>query len=269
MIRAITVRAGSSKYTKAAQDHAIALAQAFNARLRIVLAWEGRADEEKVEHQGASSAENAGTPDVDELMLKARQAGITVEEGYRGEGTEEGMVAESRSTDLIVLGLPTEDEANMDRDAGILMHSEKPILRKAESSLLAVQESPRDNLNCVLAIYEGGVEGKGALRMAAHIAEKQNAKVAVLTRMGRIEDATLMASAAKRYLKNYDLPGVQILDEVGNGASRGEILNVAKKVDAGLIVIGSDPYGLMKVLFDIPIAEKTILDTHIPVLIAR
>jgi nucleotide-binding universal stress UspA family protein len=268
MIRAITVRAGSSKYTVAAQAHAIRLAQWFHSRLRVVVAWNGKDTGQESEQRTGRKPEDIAGPDADELMERARRAGLCVDEGFRGEGSLEGLLAESRATDLLVLGFPTEREAESDKFAGHLLHRELPVLRKSECSVLVVRKEPAELKN-ILVVYEGGVENKSALRTAAHIAEKARAGVHILTRKGRREEATILAAAARKYMENYCVETVKSIDDVGDGASRSEILRVAGEIRAGLIVLGTEPYGLMKLLFDFPVAEETVLDSLIPVLVAR
>ncbi|MFW6107163.1 MAG: universal stress protein [bacterium] len=268
MIRIVTVCAGDDTFARAAQQYALTLAKAFGARLCGVLVWEPE-DVEKAREGGyGDDLEQLAQREVKELIDEARAAGLEAEARFRGEGLRKSLLAEGRESDLLVVGMPTEGVSRENRLARALLHAELPLLRKGEASLLVCCRPPA-SVDTVLVSYQGGVEGKAALRLGAHVAERMKANVAVLSIQGDLAQAELLAATAEQYLRAFELPAVETIERAGSPESEGEVLQAVDDAGADLIVFGDEPYGVLERFFGGATAEKVALATETPVLIAR
>jgi nucleotide-binding universal stress UspA family protein len=264
MIRTITVCAGDSFYDEVAFQHAIAMGSLFQARLRVVLVWE----------PGARARDLPGNLDryvreqADGLLKAAAHAGLTAEARFRGEGLPDGALREAREADLLIIGMPTEGAAHDDPLPRAILSSDLPLLRKAESAVLVVCSPPKPP-DRVLVCYQGGTEGKAALRLAGHLAERAQAAVHVLSVQGAIVEAETCAATAAEYLDSFDLPRLETIPRAGSPESEREVLDAADNISADTIIIGDEPYGIIERFFGKATAEQIVLKTQTPVLVAR
>jgi nucleotide-binding universal stress UspA family protein len=268
MIRSIAVNAGESAYADVAQKHAIEMASLFDARLRAVVVWEPEDVEELRQSGAAEDPDQVAQQEVGEFIQSAAQANLTAEARFRGEGVTEGLLAEARECDLLVIGMPTEGVAQGDPLAEALLHDELPLLRKAESSVLVVCSPPR-TIHNVLVVYHGGTDGKAALRLAGVLGERAEARLHVLAVQRNLMEAEELTASAEQYLAAYDVGSVTTLERSGAPDSEGQVLEAADAVEADLIIVGDEPYGLLERFFGEATAERLALATHIPVLVAR
>ncbi|MFW6163518.1 MAG: universal stress protein [Planctomycetota bacterium] len=268
MIRTVTVCAGDSPFHDVAHQHALLMTTLFQGRLRGVLVWEPEAVEAYQASGAGEDINAAARRELKDLLEMAAEAGVTAAPRFQGKGMTDGLLAEAAECDLLVIGMPTEGVAQEDPLAKALLHDELPLLRKAESAVLVVCSPPKAPEN-VLVSYQGGMEGKAALRVAGHLAEAAEAAVHVLSVHGDLAEAERLAAVASEYLGGYDLPSLQTLGQTGSPASTGKVLDVAEETAADLIVIGDEPYGLLEHFFGEDTAERVALATHTPVLVAR
>jgi hypothetical protein len=187
---------------------------------------------------------------------------------FRGEGAIDGLLAEAKESDLLILGMPTEAAAVSDPVAEAMLHDELPVLRGAECSLLIVAEPPR-KLGRALVNYQGGIEGKTALRMAGELAERTSAGLVVLSVQRDLSLASMLTGTAEEYLKGFDLSSVECIADKDSPESESDILHFAHSVRAGIIILGEEPYGFWHRFMGQATAEEVALATRIPVLIAR
>lgn len=266
MIRTIGVCAGEATWTRNAQEYALELARRFGARLRIVGGWEGAA--------GPAAAAPGEAPD--ELMKtktrrlrdRAADVGIPVDEHQRGEGMVEGLKAEARQNDLLVLGSAADDAQSESVGEQAVLADDLEILRRAESAVLVVSRPPQP-IDTILVNYQGELMGKHALRLAGAWGELEKARIIALSVESDATRAGAWAQTAGEYLKGFDLPEVETLHASGDPESEVELLNLAEKRGADVLVIGAKPYGLLDRFFDRDVAVDVALTTQLPLLVAR
>lgn len=164
MVRTVTVCAGEGDYAWAAQQYAIEIARWFGARLRVVSVWAAQEiPEAEIAEEGP---EGLARLEFQPLLARAKGAGVPVKESLRPEGPLRGLLAEARESDLLVLGMPKEGSVGDDPVAAAILEEEMPLLRRAECMVLVVCR-PLRPIRHVLVNYQGGIEGKSALRIAS------------------------------------------------------------------------------------------------------
>ena len=268
MIRTLTVCTGESDLARAAQAHAIDLARAFSARLRA-LHVHTPAQAEEIERANPDvSAEELARHAFKDVLDQAAAAGIEAEGDYRGEGIPYSLIAESRETDLIVLGAPTYAETKGRPSEEEALEIGRAVLRKAESALYVVDRPPSP-IKKVLVAYQGGTEGKAALRLAGHFAEAVQAVLDVISADGDMARAQMRASAAEQYLRGFQLPEVSSFEAIGRPAADTDLIETADRMEADVLVFGDEPYGFLDRFFGDAESEEVALATERPVLIAR
>lgn len=117
--------------------------------------------------------------------------------------------------------------------------------------------------------YQGGVEGKAALRLAGSAAECAGGRVTVLSIAGDPAATASLTEAATDYLSAFRGVRPEALEHRGTPDSEGRILEAADEVGAHLIVLGAEPYGLLDRFLNRNIAEQVALSTERPILVAR
>lgn len=244
MIRSIVIGVGIGIHAEAAQKYALFLAGLFSARVRAVIAWEGGTEEPRM-----MSAT---------LIEQGKKADLTVEERQRGEGVEEGLLAEARTCDILVIGLPAGEE---DSDG-------LALLRRAECSLLLVSRPPTE-IGKILVNYQGGLEGKRALQLAGEVATRAGARLAVLSISSDPREVTRLTAMAADYLSAFNLPDIERIEYGGPADDFGKILEAADETRADLIALGADIHGLLEHFLSRDVVERLALETDVPLLIAR
>jgi nucleotide-binding universal stress UspA family protein len=149
-----------------------------------------------------------------------------------------------------------------------LLDDDLTLLRQAECSVLMVSRTQR-MIQTILVNYQGGLEGKMALRLAGGWGEKTSARVVVLSIDSDPAQAASLTQVATQYLKGYALAEVKTIERSGDPNSELEILDVVREESADLIVVGAEPYGLLARILDQDVAEDLALATELPLLIAR
>ncbi len=266
MIRTITVYTGHNEYAIAAHAHAIEMAKQFGARLKVVNVWEA-------EKGGMLEASNESASDVmhgnlEDIMAAAARSGVRVDEGVRGNGMVRGLPEEARETDLLVLGLPTDEDRNRTDEGDHLVRKERSVLRKVDCALLLVNRPPAP-IRKILALYEDSSSGKSMLRMVAAIAERYGAKLGLLTIENDLARAMALSASAAEYVKGFDIPAVEQLAQDGPTGSKVGILEEADAFDADLIAMGEEGHNWLERFFGENLAERTALSTSIPLLLVR
>ena len=262
VIATITTQAGDSRYAKAAQDYAFALSQALGARLRIIALW----GEDTVPKD--IDAEQVAEEAAQNIVEKAKAAGIVVVESGRGD--KDGLLEEARMSDLFVVGMPTDQDLTEDDEmATRIQERERPLLHEAECSVLVVSKPPPRPIANVLVNYQGGIEGKSALRVAGELGIGCLSKVTVLSIHGDIGQASVMGQTAEEYLSVFNVAQLNVLEKEGPSDSWVDIKEVAKECQADLVILGEDPYGLLDRFLSRNIGERMAEATDLPVLLAR
>jgi nucleotide-binding universal stress UspA family protein len=268
MIHTVAVLAGDGAYAEAAQQHALQIARWFQARVRVVTIWEPK--EARGATVGGLSLESLAEMNVEKVASEARNDHVPLEASVRAEGCLKGLLAEARESDLLVVGLPLATTKAADPLLQAIRHAELPLLHKAECLILVVYQSPRP-IRKIMVDYQGGIEGKTALRAAGEVALRTSAAVTVLSMDLDPGDAGVMAATAASYLGGFGLSSVETISRVGQPESAMEVVRAAESTEADLLVVGGERHGLLHWLRDraTPDPEDVALSTHIPVLIAR
>lgn len=266
MIHVVTVLAGTSSYARVAQKHAAKMAQLFGARLRVATVWEPESADQP--QRTGKTWETLADEEVERI---SRDAGtdILVESSLRGEGLLNGLLAEARETDLLVVALP-ECPTGDEPVCKAIRHDEMPLLHKAECLVLVVHKDLEPIQN-VLVDYHPGTEGKAALRAAGEVAMRTSAAVTVLSVNGSREHAEMLASSAKRYLAGFGISDIASIERVGQQGSESEVLKAAESAAADFVVISGDGHGMLKWLGGRADAQPEDLSASLqrPVLVVR
>ncbi len=266
MIRTITIQGGESACAEAVLEHAIRMAVCFGSHLRVVTFASPKEERELALHE--ENAEDLAVQLDETLLKRAESAGISVHREFHGDSRGRGMIEEARSSDLLVLGFPTAQQAQTDPQARHAIHDQIPVLRKAECSLLVVNKLPVEMKN-VFVYYHGGVEGKAALRLAGMLAEKTGAAITVLAVEQDMTTSVTMTAAATAYLEGYQLPFVKTIERKGMPQSEADVVPFAESSAADIIVLGDEPYGVFDSFFGRSTGERYVMGTALPVLLAR
>ncbi len=259
MIHSVAVPGGETAVAQIAQRHAIQMALLFQAKLRVVVTWDSE-DRDKALSEGVPD-EILQTLLDEEMNNMSGEVGTTpivMEQSVHGDGLIQGVLATASESDLLVVGLTDLDT------------EERSLLPKVDCLVLAVHQPPQ-GIQRILVDYQGGTQGKAALRAAGEIALRANAAVTILCVSGDISEAGMLATTAENYLEAFGLSSVDKIEERGSPTSPNEIHRAAKSVNADLIVVGQERHGFFAWLgggatVD---AEDLAEDIDIPVLIAR
>ncbi|MEW6752317.1 MAG: universal stress protein [Candidatus Latescibacterota bacterium] len=228
--------------------------------MRAIGIWSGRAGvaEPGFGEEPADLVEQ----ELDRLRQSALAAGVAVVESRHGQGATRALLDEARHCDLLVLGLPCGGGAEA------VVAEDRAVLRQAECALLVVCLPPRP-VGTVLVDYQGGLEGKAALRLAGSWAEAVRVRLAVVSLGGDAASTAALCSHAQEYLGTFDLVAVEASPRVGSPDSEAAILLAARELGADMIVVGAQRYGLVDRLFSRDVAEHLALSTDLPLLVAR
>lgn len=268
MIHTVVVLSGEGDCARAAQQHALEVARLFRARLRVLVTREP--EDTQARPPSGPSMEAFAEREAANLSQDARNAGVTLETCIRGEGLLKGLLAEARENDLLVVGLPPQGTKDADPLLQAVSHAEWPLLHRAECMVLVVHQHPQP-IGRILVDYQGGTEGKDALRAAGEVAIRASAAVTVLSVDGDRSIAEALSTTAERYLAGFGLASIQAIEQVGQSGDPAEVARVAESTAADLIVIGGERHGLLNWLRDLTTADPhdVAVLTQIPVLVAR
>lgn len=230
MIHVITVLAGQSNQAKIAQQHAVKLAQLFQAKLRIVMIWEPG------DNPGSTTWEERTDKEIERIRLETACPDISIERSLRGEGLQKGLLTEARETDLLVVGLP-KCEADDDAVCKFIRKQEPSLLRKAECLVLVVHEETKPITN-ILVDYHGGVEGKAALRIAGELAIRSSAAVTLLCIDQIHENAEMLTASGKCYLGTFGISKITTMALTKESDYDNEIVHAVESSGADFVVLG-------------------------------
>ena len=144
MYRTILVATDGSPYSEAAGDHAIDLARAYDASLRVITVVEmDVAFSEAISEQMLADLEARGQQAVDTIATRARDRGVADVDGEVVRGTPHRAIlddAHEHGADLVVVG--THGRRGLDR---LLLGSvAERVLRAADVPVLIVREKRDD-----------------------------------------------------------------------------------------------------------------------------
>jgi nucleotide-binding universal stress UspA family protein len=191
-------------------------------------------------------------------------------------------VAQGKKADLIVLG--TYGRKGLNR---LLMGSvTSRVIADAPTDVLVVKKpciECKGEYKSILVPFDGSDYSKRALNRACRLSQINNAEVTVLYVIPRYEEMidffktdsirkSLMQEAARitDSAKGLaSLQGIMVKTEIAEGHTDERIVEAAKHMDNGLIVMGSHGYrGMNKAIMG-STAERVILNAACPVLVVR
>jgi nucleotide-binding universal stress UspA family protein len=129
--------------------------------------------------------------------------------------------------------------------------------------------------NKILVAYDGTPSAESAFEQAARLAraERQALHVVAVAWTPEVETRVAMDMQVKALLEqlrsresNMDL---DLRTEVAEGNPHEQIVRVAKRLDADLLVIGHRRRGLMQRLAETSVAKRVIDRAHCPVMVAN
>jgi nucleotide-binding universal stress UspA family protein len=201
-------------------------------------------------------------------ITEAQDQGVNAEGALHGEGVLDGLLAEARLSDLLVMGMPTRREALADPVAATIWNEERPLFERAECMLLVVCDPPH-RVEKVLVNYQGGLAGKHALRAACAVAERLGHRLAIMSVDSDPLEAKLRVAAAEQYAAGFNVSAVETAGQLGGKPHEAEILDAVEQLSANFVVLGAEPRDLLSRLFQPSETEEIVLATRLPVLIAR
>lgn len=264
MLHTISVPTAPGKSAAAAYGHAVDLSKAFDATLRVNFVSEPLETAEAEDPDLVARADTEARATFEPVRKIAEGAGVAASMSIRREGVAEGLLSTAAESDLVVLGL---DPEHVDDDPDRKKDYVRTI-REAESSLAVVSEEPRE-MRKVLVAYEGGPEGKSALRLTGELAQRTGAEVVVSARHGDVAEAGRLENIARTYFEGFRDLNVSTRKATKGVGSESETIRIAETEDADAIVVGGDTYGMMDRFLDTVTPEDFALKTRLPVFVSR
>ena len=227
MLRSIMVEMGGSRYAAAAMVTAVRLAKAFGAQIRALACIDERSvHSEEIrnmleEHVRAS---------LDDAAARCRKAGVQCISDLVTGDRRAALVRFSRKADLLVVGEPPSEP-----DAVGFSPVASSIAREAVRDVLFVgQKAP--TFQSIVVGYAGQENSCDALRLGAHLAEKANGTVHVVTSEHDVPRAFALQTFAMDYLRAFKVSAAR---RQASGEPADAILGVANEVGADTVAVGA------------------------------
>ena len=229
MLRSILVELANTPEGGPSMGVALALAQAFGARLHALSCL----DERTVQCEGIRQM-------LEERVLgwqrafveRCERAGVRCLTDLDVGDRRTALIRLSRKVDLLVMpGRPSPAAAR----AGVPSVIEF-VAREAVRDVLFVRACDMTFRRIVVG-FAGQENSCSALRLAAHLAEKSdNGTVHVVTSGGGVADVSSVLSSAREYLGAFD---VQVECHESGDSPAEAILGTAREVRADLVAVGA------------------------------
>lgn len=275
MIKSIMVGVDASAPAAAAREHALRLAQAYEARVVGLHVLDVRLLEMppylEYSYEGIplipmpaeilEGFREKGERALEEFRRSAEGRGVMVESRI-----EEGIPAETiadlgRTHDLIVVGKRGE-HARYGRD--LLGSTAEAVVRRASSPVWLAEEEASD-VKSILLLFDGSPPAGRALKLAADVATHLGSAMRVFT-VGEDEtQASEVQAGAQSYLSAFDLQ-CEFRLAVGEVVSTTMAHLEAEPV--GLVVMGKQGHSLIRRLILGSTSEQLMREISAPVLLA-
>lgn len=275
MIKSIMVGVDASAPAAAAREHALRLAQKYEARVVGLHVLDVRLLEMPpyLEYSYESiplipmpveileGFREKGERALDEFRRSAEGRGVTVESRLE-EGVPAEAIAEiGRTHDLIVVGKRGE-HARYGRD--LLGSTAEAVVRRASSPVWLAEEEAGD-IKSILLLFDGSPPAGRALKLAADVATHVGAVLRVLT-VGEDEPhASEVLEGARSYLSAFDL---RTEFRVAVGEAVSATMNHLEGEPADLVVMGKQGHSLIRRLILGSTSEQLMREIDVPVLLA-
>ncbi len=279
MIKSILVAVDGSEYTDPVMKYAIAMAQKFEARLRIITVIDVRIFEWSV-YLGVDGFAPVLPSSVyleesrqllqekaDQVLKKCeemvKEAGVP----YTAEKVEGSPVEilSSRATiaDMVVLGAHGEF-AKWGRSK-LMGATVEAISRECIKPLFI---SPKDyrEFKKILVPYDGSLNSNRALPYAGYFASQFGAKITVFTVDNNLELAKSVVEEGKNYLSAYE---VELTTEIRRGNADEEIVNFSEEGGFDLIVMGAYGHSRIREAILGSTTEHVMRNAKIPLLLVK
>ena len=167
-----------------------------------------------------------------DFKKKCEDAGVKYELVSQTGSPYEVIIEESKTTDLVIIGLRTFFHyETQDKSGETLKH----LLEHTASPVLAVPNKV-DSLQNVLLTYDGSVPSARAIRMRVHLTKRMAIKWTVLTVTDDPKEGEKLLSGLLKYLKAHEIDAETL---VLPGNPNEVILEVAKKMPGVQVVMGA------------------------------
>ena len=196
-----------------------------------------------------------------ELAARCREVGVEFEHCVEVGDPSEVLARRSRGADLSVLRRPPRQGALTDG----LRSPAASVVRAIERDALYVGDTT-PAFHSVVVGYAGHDTSCDALELAAHIVEKAEGTVHVVTSRHHVGQASELLSLAEEYLGAYRL---EVVGHHCSGEPASAILRIAAQVSADTVALGAHRHGKLHQLALGSTALHILSTTPLSVLICR
>lgn len=278
MIKSVLLAMDGSDHSWAAWRHALDIARAYGAWLRVISVVDMRVLHESMTgFEGGMLNPVQTLPSVElEMKMESQQthlleqvqqqtalACVNVQTSLARGVPAEAICSNDPLTDLIALGHHGHRSAF---DRLLIGSVAEAVVRRSCRPVLICQESfsPIDG---ILAAYDGSEPSKRALHWAADLATTMRLPLDVVHVNSSRELGRLVLSEAAEYLKPYALGKIESLSREGEVVD--QILTAADERGSGLIVIGAHGHGRIREALLGSTTHKLMEQTRRPLLMTR
>lgn len=228
MLRSIMVEMGDSRHARAAMDTALWLAKTFDARLLALTCL----DEHSVQNEHIRRMVEEHTREQQaSFEASCRDAGVACVSDMEVGDPRAALVHLARKADLLVIG----SAPDLDAQARGYSSTASAIAREVVRHVLVVREQVPAFKSIVVG-YAGRENSCNALQLSAHIAEKTEGTVHVVTSDHDVARAESVLNVGTEYLAAYRLEAVP---HKTSEEPAGVLLDTINETHADLVAIGA------------------------------
>jgi nucleotide-binding universal stress UspA family protein len=275
MIKSLLVPVDASEYAHSAVEHAMSLAQPYQARLTGLYVLDVRYLE-MPPYLDYSGTFEAVPPTVIplEVMEKYRLKGERILSDFKDTVEKAGLEVETRleegvpsqviadlapAYDAVVMGKRGE-HAKWGRD--LLGSMAESVVRRVGSPLLLAEGTPR-TIKRMMIMFDGSAPAGRALRLAADLAVHTSARVTVFTADDDRESGEATQREAAAYLESAGLEAELVL---ASGKAAHAATGLLEKDGFDLVVVGMRGHSALHDLILGSTAEHVMRTVALPVL---
>ncbi|MCL5736633.1 MAG: universal stress protein [Actinobacteria bacterium] len=276
MIKSLLVPVDSSKYARSALEHALDLAQTYEARITGLYVLDIRFLEMPPYLELSDTFEHIPSTIVpldmleryrekservlDRFRERLEKAGLFAE-GITEEGVPSQVIADvGKSHDLIVMGKRGE-HAKWGRD--LLGSTAESVVRRSGTPVLLAETAPH-RIETMFVMFDGSVPATRALKLAADLAVHLSAKLKVFTADDDPERGENIRREASSYLRGLE---VRATYELQTGSASKAAIALLQEHPADLVVAGMRGHSALHDLILGSTAEHVMRSVPLPVLL--
>jgi nucleotide-binding universal stress UspA family protein len=276
MIKSILVALDGSAHSASAREHALALANAYGARVVGLHVLDVRVVEVP---PLVASAYLVDSPELStrpmEILAGFRENGDRLLEEFREAAEPSGVPLELRleegvpsqtiaeladSHDLVVIG---KRGAHARFGEDLVGSTSEEVARRSGSPVLLVERDPLP-MSQLYVLYDGGHAANEALKLAADVASHLEGTLTVATGAGSLQEAGEIQDEARGYLSAFDLP---VDYRVFTGDPVMGALDLLEEQPADLVVLGRHSHNRLRSLILGSTTGELLHRLHGPVLV--